>query len=65
MTGNELKLRRKNLELSQEKFAYKLGVTSGTVARWEQLGDNEIPSPLLELAIEGLEHRLKPKQNSL
>lgn len=59
MKGSELKERRKNLKMSQEKLAQSLGVTSGSVARWEQLKDEDIPSPMLELAIEGLESRHK------
>ena len=55
MTGNELKKRRQNIGLSQEKLGYALGVTGGTVARWEQLKDEEIPSPLLDLAMKTVE----------
>lgn len=55
MTGSELKKRREGLSLSQEKLAQKLDVASSTVARWEQLKDEEIPnSRMLELALKSL-----------
>ena len=36
MTGEEIKIRRKELGLTQFQLAVKLGVTPTTVARWEQ-----------------------------
>ncbi len=36
MIPKEIKELRKKLELSQEDFARKVGVTSGTVGRWER-----------------------------
>lgn len=57
MTGNDLQQRRYDLHLSQEKLAQKLGVSYGTIARWEQLKGDEIPNPLLELAFDGLRFR--------
>jgi DNA-binding transcriptional regulator YiaG len=44
MTPKEIKKLRKNLGLSQEHFAHKLGVSVGTVCRWE--GGKVKPSPL-------------------
>ena len=35
MTPEEIRLMRKNLGLSQEKFAHKIGVHKITVSRWE------------------------------
>ena len=55
MTGNELKTKREDMKLSQEKLAQKLDVAVSTVARWEQLKGEEIPnSTMLELALKGL-----------
>lgn len=59
MTGNGLKEKRKQLGLNQDQLARVLDVSSSTVARWEQLKEEEIPgSRLLELAIEGLQAKL-------
>ena len=56
MTGHGLKERRTKLGLSQEYLARSLDVALSTVARWEQLKDEEIPqSGLLELALNALE----------
>ncbi len=63
MTGNELKKRREKLGLSQEKLGRELNVTGGSVARWEQLKEQEIPSPMLNLALEALEKRTKEAKN--
>lgn len=52
MTGNELKTQREKIGISQEKLAQSLNVSVSTVARWEQLKENEIPnSRMLELAL--------------
>lgn len=58
MTGTELKQKRESLGLTQEELAKELGVVSSSVARWEQLKDKEIPSPLLSLALETIERRV-------
>lgn len=56
MTGNELKERRKGLNLRQEDLARELEVVVSSVARWEQLKDEEIPnSKMLHLALLALE----------
>jgi transcriptional regulator with XRE-family HTH domain len=53
MTGYELKERREGLGLSQEQLARELEVALSTVARWEQLKEQEIPSSkILKLALE-------------
>jgi len=56
MTGNELKrIRSKEFETTQLLLAIDLGVDPSTVAKWEQLKDQEIPgSRMLELALMGL-----------
>ena len=61
MTGNELKERRKKLGLRQEDLARELEVVVSSVARWEQLKDEEISnSKMLHLALTALEiERLK------
>lgn len=60
MTGNELKARRKAMDLRQEDLARELDVVVSSVARWEQLKEAEVPnSKFLELALEGLESRIK------
>jgi transcriptional regulator with XRE-family HTH domain len=63
MTGNQLKeLREEELEMTQLELALALGKAPGTVARWEQQKNNEIPdSRFLELAIEGLKAEMKVK----
>lgn len=56
VTGTELQKRRLALKLSQEKLAQKLNVSLFTVARWEQLKDDELPNPgLVDLALRQLE----------
>jgi DNA-binding transcriptional regulator YiaG len=35
MDGHEIKVLRQQLELTQEEFAHKVGVTFATVNRWE------------------------------
>jgi transcriptional regulator with XRE-family HTH domain len=55
MTGHELKERRTKLGLSQEKLARSLDVALSTLARWEQLRDEEIPNAgMLQLALQSL-----------
>ena len=59
MTGIELKAKRDELGLTQEALARELNITLSSVARWEQLKDKEIQSPLLPLALEAVENRMK------
>jgi DNA-binding transcriptional regulator YiaG len=60
LTGHELKERRSKLGLSQEEMARSLDVALSTVARWEQLKDDEIPNAgMLQLALESLESKAK------
>lgn len=55
MTGEELKARRQALGYSQDKLAKKLGVTTSTLARWEQ-GVLNIGNPdMLNLALNSIE----------
>ncbi len=56
MTGNELKLWRKEWGITQVELARILGTYQVTIARWET-GARGIPF-LLPLALEALEHRL-------
>jgi transcriptional regulator with XRE-family HTH domain len=63
MTGNELKQERKRLKISQQTLAIKLDLALSTVARWEQLKDENIPnSTLLELALKGLKTQINTKK---
>ena len=52
---------RSKLKLSQEKFAQLMGVTLGSVARWEK--GSVKPSPLaierLKVIVEGLDEQKK------
>jgi putative transcriptional regulator len=52
MDWNEVKKIRLSLKLTQEEFAYHLGVTHGTVSRWEN--KKNIPSRLAERQIRKL-----------
>jgi DNA-binding transcriptional regulator YiaG len=51
--GKELKFFRKILGLSYEKFAAKLGLTSGTVFHWEKAQDDRL-TPVNEIAVRAL-----------
>lgn len=63
MTGNELKQERKRLKISQQTLAVTLDLAISTVARWEQLKDEDIPnSTILELALKGLKAQLNIKK---
>ena len=63
MTGNELKQERKRLKISQQTLAVTLDLALSTVARWEQLKDENIPnSTLLELALKGLKTQINTKK---
>ncbi len=44
MTAKEIKELRKSLGLTQDKFAYKLGIASSTIYFWES--GRVSPSPL-------------------
>ena len=63
MTGNELKQERKRLKISQQTLAVTLDLALSTVARWEQLKDEDIPnSTILELALKGLKAQVNTKK---
>ena len=63
MTGSELKKRRKDLNLSQQKLSNLLDLSLSTVARWEQMESEEIPnSKMLELALNSLETEINSKK---
>jgi len=57
MTGNELKEWRKKYGLTQVELSKHLNVAWSTVARWE-IEVRKTP-PLLPLALEAIENRLK------
>jgi transcriptional regulator with XRE-family HTH domain len=57
MTGDDLILWRKKQGLTQRELAQSLGVDVMTVSRWER-GVRGIP-PLLPLALEALENRIR------
>jgi len=57
MDGTELRTWRQKWGFSQAKLSKTLGVSTMAVAYWEW-GHRRIP-PLLPLALEALEHRLK------
>lgn len=42
MDGNEIRKLREKLKLTQDEFGDRLGVTLGTVSRWE--GDKQTPT---------------------
>lgn len=58
MTSEELKRRRVALHLSQKHLAEVLGVSTSTVAHWEQ-GVQAIPA-YLDLALQTLERNPTP-----
>jgi len=60
MQGIELKEWREKRELTREALAQGLKTTYTTVYRWET-GERAIPD-FLELALEGLDQRLKGKK---
>lgn len=53
MEGKQLKIRRKNVNLTQVELAEMFGVSSNTVARWEN-GVLDIPK-MVELALRSVE----------
>lgn len=63
MNGEELRLRRKALGLSQEGLARKLDVTRQSVYMWES-DKTGIPA-LLDLALRWLEHEHKEQDKEV
>jgi DNA-binding transcriptional regulator YiaG len=57
MKGRDLTEWRKRWGLTQIKLAQALCVDVMTVSRWER--GVQVPTPVLPLALEALEHRLK------
>ena len=57
MTGREIRSLRRALNLTQDAFAKKLGVSQVTVARWEI--EQTKPSPLAVARIEELKKTSK------
>lgn len=62
MTGDELRIKREELGMTQEQLAVVLGVASNTVARWER-GERSIP-PYLTLALQTVERERGKKKDS-
>lgn len=60
MTSDELRERRKALNLTQEQLARRLGMTLNSVSRWEG-GKVSIPA-LLDLALKQLESEIQKKK---
>ena len=52
MTGIEVRKLRKSLGQTQVQFSIELGVSPGTIHRWEN--DKVQPSPLARIRLEGL-----------
>lgn len=59
MTGDQLRNKRLDLELTQKALAEKLGVAPNTVARWE--ADRLVVPAYVPLALKGLEAESKKK----
>ena len=58
MTGHELKqIRLKTLHVTQERLAEVLGISTGTVARWEAGGANSGRWPVPHWAVREM-HRM-------
>ena len=53
LRGKEVKFLRKAIGLSLEKFANKLGLTSGSIFHWEK-AENERLTPINEVAVRSL-----------
>ena len=53
LRGRETKFLRKALGLSLEKFANKLGLTSGSVFHWEKAAEQRL-TPVNEIAVRSL-----------
>jgi transcriptional regulator with XRE-family HTH domain len=62
MDADELKEKRKALEMTQAQLAEALGVNIMTISRWER-GVRSIP-PHLSLALEAIEANQKKKKVS-
>ncbi len=56
MKGQDLTEWRKRWGLTQIKLAQALGVDVMTISRWER--GVQVPTPVLRLALEALEHRI-------
>lgn len=54
MHGEKIKEYRKNLEMTQEKFAQELGISRNTIARWERNTVQPESWKLVELALKQL-----------
>ena len=52
LRGREVEFLRKTLDLSMERFAAKLGLTSGTILRWEREKERRL-SQINEYAVRG------------
>ncbi len=61
MDGKTLKVKRNELNFTQEQLAGELGVTANTVARWER-DEMKIP-PFLHLALETIKRNNATKVN--
>jgi DNA-binding transcriptional regulator YiaG len=59
----DVKSIRNGFRLSQEQFAHKLGVTLGTVNRWEK--GKAKPSPLALMRLNELEEQLNASGNNV
>lgn len=62
MTGDELRIKREELGMTQGQLAIALGVASNTVARWER-GERSIP-PYLPLALQTVEREHGKKKDN-
>ena len=62
MDGNKVKRIRLSMELSQEEFAHRLGVTLCTVNRWEN--NKATPSRLAKMQLQRLAVRSRKKASS-
>lgn len=60
MTGAQLKSLRKDLGISQEKLARRIGVSSNTVWRWEH--DQRLISPPIALLLEMIAAQTKKER---
>jgi DNA-binding transcriptional regulator YiaG len=60
MKGNDLKIWRKKWSLSQVGLAKLFNVDVMTISRWER--GIQQPTPLLPLALEALEQRLRKEE---
>lgn len=63
MHGKRIKEYRKNLEMTQEKFAEELGVSRNTIARWERNTVQPESWKLVELALKQMTLQNKKSQS--